>query len=130
METLSDIQVEIKVLKKELISVQKRIDENLEKLGKRTNELSKKDLEEAKEKIKQIYGNIASVSLSNGEIRIHFQKTENYAREVYIHKSHIEKKLGNPGMFNIKGSNSNSYGEYKTLLLTLTKKYLKSAYNL
>lgn len=130
MRSITDIQAENKALQKELKIIQDKIDENLAEYEKFIIELTKEDILEAKEKIHGIYGHIASVSSSNGMIKIHFKKTENFVRALYPIKAFIDAKAGKPGMFNIKGSNRNSYGEHKTIILTLTKKYLKETYNL
>lgn len=130
MKSITDIQVENKALQKELRIIQNKIDENLVEYEKSIIELTKEDVAKAKEQIQKIYEDIASVSSSNGMIKIRFKKTENFVRVLYPIKTFIEEKIEKPGMFNITGSNINSYGEYKTIILTLTKKYLKENYNL
>ena len=108
MRSITDIQAENKALQKELKIIQDKIDENLAEYEKFIIELTKEDILEAKEKIHGIYGHIASVSSSNGMIKIHFKKTENFVRALYPIKAFIDAKAGKPGMFNIKGSNRNS----------------------
>jgi hypothetical protein len=130
MRTIETIKTENKALEKELRSIQKKIDENISEYEKAVNELTKQDLLDAKEKIQNLYGGVASITLNPGTIKIHFKKTENYTRAIYPIKAFIEEKLNKSGMFNIRGENQNSYGEYKTLILSLTKKYLKEFYNL
>ncbi len=130
MRTTEEIYGDKKVLEKNLKSIHNLMDLNQEEYEKAILKIVKKDLDLAKEKLQKVYDGIANVSTFTGKLRITFLKTENRPARLHQIKTIIEHELKSPGMFNVKGSNKNTYGEFKTVNLTLTKSYLKKIYNI
>jgi hypothetical protein len=74
---------------------------------------------------KAAYNDVAKVSSRGGEIYITFIKNEDLPRELYLVKRKVENEFGEQGVVNVTGGSVNSYGEYKTVKLSLTKAYIK-----